>query len=86
MVLSHAKPFKEKMREQPVKTWKKKTKHIGDFSVNDKKPKHSNIYTTDLKACNFMKKRHHQHKAVFLCEISEFFKKIFSHKTSGSDI
>ena len=45
MVLSHAKPFKEKMREQPVKIWKKKTKHISDFSVNDKKISNKSLNT-----------------------------------------
>ena len=31
MILSYAKPCNEKMREQRVKIWKIRTKHVGDF-------------------------------------------------------
>ena len=31
MILSYAKPFNEKMREQLVKIWKKRKKHVSVF-------------------------------------------------------
>ena len=42
MILSYAKPFNEKMREQLVKMWEKKKKHVSDFSklsIDDMKRK-----------------------------------------------
>ena len=74
MILSYAKPFKEKMRKQFVKIqnkrnimWaisqnfesmktKKKRKSECWYKKIQQQPKHNNIYTAGLKACNFIKK------------------------------